>query len=46
MTPTRDMRWHHLLSALLLTGVMMSILGLVALEVLVLVITVSVAALS
>lgn len=46
MTPTRDWRWHHLLSALLLTGAMMCIAGVVALEVLALVITVSVAALS
>ena len=44
MTHTREWRWRHLLSALLLTGVMMCIVGLLALEVLAFIITMSVAA--
>ena len=39
MTPAKDWRWHHLLIALLLTGVMMCIAAVMALEVLGLVIT-------
>lgn len=45
MTPTRDWRWHHLLTGLLLTGALLGIVAVVVLEVLALIVTMAAASL-